>query len=111
MVSRVFSVRMGRATDLSEFAKGQIVLALRLGASLTRRVGCSCASVLSKYQNWCTSGQTINHKYDKSPAAITVVTKAVCHSTQFLAAAYVADDPAESSGGAGVLLAMFLGTL
>ncbi|ROI16600.1 hypothetical protein DPX16_22577 [Anabarilius grahami] len=46
---------MGKRKDLSEFHKGQIVMARRLGQSISETaalVGCSWSAVVSIYQNW-----------------------------------------------------------
>ncbi|GBM37104.1 hypothetical protein AVEN_68711-1 [Araneus ventricosus] len=52
---------MGKATDLSEFDRGQIVMARRLGASITetaRLVGCSQSAVVSIHAKWINDGGT-----------------------------------------------------
>ncbi|ROL46548.1 hypothetical protein DPX16_21732 [Anabarilius grahami] len=46
---------MGKRKDLSEFDKGQIVMARRLGQSISKTsalVGCSRSAVVSIYQKW-----------------------------------------------------------
>lgn len=56
---------MGKAADLSDFDKGQIVMARRLGTSISetaRLVGCSRAVVVSTYQKWCRDGETASRR-------------------------------------------------
>ncbi|KFM72688.1 hypothetical protein X975_11519, partial [Stegodyphus mimosarum] len=51
---------MGKAADLYDFNKGQIITARRLGKSISemvRLVGCSCAVVVSTYPKWCMDGE------------------------------------------------------
>ena len=53
---------IGKAADLLDFDKGQMVMALRLGASISETaclVGCSRAVVVSTYQKWCMNGETM----------------------------------------------------
>ncbi|ROL53433.1 Butyrophilin-like protein 2 [Anabarilius grahami] len=112
---------MGKAADLSELDKGQIVMAWHPRTSISETVclvGCSHAAVVSTYRRTIVqpcvvhsslmpegSGDccalftaTAGPQCNKSSAATTVVTKAMCHSTQFIVAfcvwACVADDPA-----------------
>ncbi|GBO35762.1 hypothetical protein AVEN_198357-1 [Araneus ventricosus] len=52
---------MGKAADLSEFDRGQIVMARRLGTSITetaRLVGCSRSAVVSIHSKWINDGDT-----------------------------------------------------
>ncbi|GBM40932.1 hypothetical protein AVEN_161577-1 [Araneus ventricosus] len=52
---------MGKAADLSEFDRGQIVMARRLGTSFTetaRLVGCSRSAVVSIHAKWINDGDT-----------------------------------------------------
>ena len=56
---------MGRSKDLSDFDKGQIVMASRLGQSISetaRLVGCSRSAVESTYRQWSEEGQTTNRR-------------------------------------------------
>ncbi len=50
---------MEKHTDLSDFDKGQIVMARRLGQSISKKaglVGCSWYAVVSAYQKWPKEG-------------------------------------------------------
>ncbi|GBM33763.1 hypothetical protein AVEN_47058-1 [Araneus ventricosus] len=52
---------MGKAADLSEFDRGQIVMARRLGTSITETallVGCSRSAVVSIHAKWINDGDT-----------------------------------------------------
>ncbi|GBM89131.1 hypothetical protein AVEN_153754-1 [Araneus ventricosus] len=52
---------MGKAADLSEFDRGQIVMARRLGTSITetaRLVGCARSAVVSIHVKWINDGDT-----------------------------------------------------
>ena len=52
---------IGRSKDLSDFDTGQIVMARRLGQSISetaRLVGCSRSAVMSTYRQWSEEGQT-----------------------------------------------------
>ncbi|GBM59333.1 hypothetical protein AVEN_207089-1 [Araneus ventricosus] len=52
---------MGKAADLSEFDRGQIVMARRLGTSITetaRLVGCSRFAVVCIHAKWINDGDT-----------------------------------------------------
>ncbi|GBL81473.1 hypothetical protein AVEN_143739-1 [Araneus ventricosus] len=52
---------MGKAADLSKFDRGQIVMARRLGTSITetaRLVGCSRSAVISIHAKWINVGDT-----------------------------------------------------
>ncbi|XP_056401403.1 acidic leucine-rich nuclear phosphoprotein 32 family member E isoform X3 [Hyla sarda] len=60
--------KMGKRKDLSDltdFEKGQIVMAMRLGESISKTaglVGCSRYAVVSTYQNWSEEGQPLNRR-------------------------------------------------
>jgi len=57
--------RMGKRKDLSEFDKGQIVMARQLGQSISKTaalVGCSWSSVVSIYQKWSKEGTVVNRR-------------------------------------------------
>ncbi|GBM91025.1 hypothetical protein AVEN_198494-1 [Araneus ventricosus] len=52
---------MGKAADLSEFDRGQIVMARRLETSITliaRLIGCSRSAVVSTHAKWINDGDT-----------------------------------------------------
>ncbi|GBN42356.1 hypothetical protein AVEN_32018-1 [Araneus ventricosus] len=52
---------MGKAADLSEFDRGQIVMARKLGTSIAetaRLVGCSRSAVVSIHAKWINDGDT-----------------------------------------------------
>ena len=56
---------MGKRKDLSEFDKGQIVMARRLGQSISKTaalVGCSQFTVVSIYQKWFKEGTVVNQR-------------------------------------------------
>ncbi|KAK7149599.1 hypothetical protein R3I94_009045 [Phoxinus phoxinus] len=56
---------MGKNKDLSDFEKGQIVMARRLGTSITetaKLVDCSRSAVVKIYQQWSEEGQTTNRR-------------------------------------------------
>ncbi|GBL74836.1 hypothetical protein AVEN_243685-1 [Araneus ventricosus] len=56
---------MGKAADLSEFDRGQIVMARRLGTSVTetaRLVGCSRSAVVSIHAKWINDGDTSSRR-------------------------------------------------
>lgn len=56
---------MGKRKDLSDFHKGQIVMARRLGQSISETaglVGCSRSAVVSTYQKWSKEGQPVNRR-------------------------------------------------
>ncbi|GBL99621.1 hypothetical protein AVEN_68875-1 [Araneus ventricosus] len=58
---------MGKAVDLSEFDRGQIVMARRLGTSITetaRLVGCSRSAVVSIHAKWINDGDTSSIRQD-----------------------------------------------
>ncbi|KAF8777696.1 hypothetical protein HNY73_014514 [Argiope bruennichi] len=55
---------MGKAADLSNFDKGQMVTARPLRTSISetpRLVGCSRA-VVSTYRKWCMDGETTSNR-------------------------------------------------
>ncbi|ROL48053.1 hypothetical protein DPX16_18653 [Anabarilius grahami] len=54
---------MGKRKDLSEFDKGQIVMARRLGQSISKTaalVGCSWSAVVRIYQKWSKEGTVVD---------------------------------------------------
>ncbi|GBN75816.1 hypothetical protein AVEN_123385-1 [Araneus ventricosus] len=56
---------MGNAADLSEFDRGQIVMARRLGTSITdtaRLVGCLRSAVVSIHEKWINDGGTSSRR-------------------------------------------------
>ncbi|ROL51966.1 hypothetical protein DPX16_19485 [Anabarilius grahami] len=56
---------MGKRKDLSKFDKGQIVMARRLGQSISKTaalVGCSRSAVVSIYQKWSKEGTVVNRR-------------------------------------------------
>ncbi|GBM72218.1 hypothetical protein AVEN_244006-1 [Araneus ventricosus] len=56
---------MGKAADLSEFDRGQIVMARRLGTSITesaRLVGCSRSAVVSIHAKWINDSDTSSRR-------------------------------------------------
>ncbi|KAK3543015.1 hypothetical protein QTP70_008701 [Hemibagrus guttatus] len=56
---------MSRCKDLSEFDKGQIVMARRLDQSISKTaalVGCSQSAVVSIYQKWSMEGTVVNRR-------------------------------------------------
>ncbi|GBM10097.1 hypothetical protein AVEN_92921-1 [Araneus ventricosus] len=56
---------MGKAADLNEFDRGQIVMARRLGMSITeiaRLVGCSRSAVVSIHAKWINDGDTSSRR-------------------------------------------------
>ncbi|GBM71171.1 hypothetical protein AVEN_193851-1 [Araneus ventricosus] len=56
---------MGKAADLSEFDRGQIVVALRLETSITktaRLVGCSRSAVVNIHAKWINDGDTSSRR-------------------------------------------------
>ncbi|KAK3528931.1 hypothetical protein QTP70_012850 [Hemibagrus guttatus] len=55
--------KMGKSKDLSEFGKGQIVMARRLDQSISKTaalVECSQSAVVSIYQKWSKEGTVVN---------------------------------------------------
>lgn len=58
----LFHISMGKANNLSDFGKGQIVLAKRLGKSISKTptlVVCSGYAVISTCQRWSPTGHTL----------------------------------------------------
>lgn len=56
---------MGKHKDLSDFDKCQIVMARRLGQSISKTaglVGCSRYAVVSTYKKWSKEGQPVNRR-------------------------------------------------
>ncbi|ROL46053.1 hypothetical protein DPX16_1960 [Anabarilius grahami] len=56
---------MGKRKDLSEFDKGRIVMARRLGQSISKTaalVGCSRSAVVSIYQKCSKEGTVLNRR-------------------------------------------------
>ncbi|ROL41817.1 hypothetical protein DPX16_9408 [Anabarilius grahami] len=56
---------MGERKDLSEFDKGQIVMARQLSQSISKTaalVGCSRSAVVSIYQKWFKEGTVVNRR-------------------------------------------------
>ncbi|GBL74750.1 hypothetical protein AVEN_243618-1 [Araneus ventricosus] len=56
---------MGKVVDLSEFDRGQIVMARRLGMSITetvRLVGCSRSAFVSIHAKWINDGDTSSRR-------------------------------------------------
>ncbi|KAK3543232.1 hypothetical protein QTP70_014109 [Hemibagrus guttatus] len=56
---------MGKRKDLSEFDKGQIVIARQLDQNISKTaalVGCSRSAVVSIYQKWSKEGTVMNRK-------------------------------------------------
>lgn len=56
---------MGKGKDLSDFEKGQIVMARRLGRSISSTasvVGCSRSAVVSTFQRWSRQGRLVNRR-------------------------------------------------
>ncbi|GFW75448.1 transposable element Tc1 transposase [Trichonephila clavipes] len=57
---------MGNVADLSDFDRGQIVMARRLGTSISetaRLVGCSRSTVVSTYAKWMNDGETSSRRH------------------------------------------------
>ncbi|XP_015911309.2 uncharacterized protein [Parasteatoda tepidariorum] len=57
---------MGKAADLSDFNRGQIVMAHRLGTSIfetARLMGCSRSIVVSTYAKWMNEGETSSRRH------------------------------------------------
>ncbi|GFX51770.1 uncharacterized protein TNCV_5014721 [Trichonephila clavipes] len=57
---------MGKAVDLSNFDRGQIVMARRLGTSISetaRVVGCSRSTVVSTYEKWMNDSETSSRRH------------------------------------------------
>ncbi|GFX20278.1 transposable element Tcb1 transposase [Trichonephila clavipes] len=57
---------MGKAADLSDFDRGQIAMARRLGTSISetaRVVGCLRSAVVSTYAKWMNDGETSSRRH------------------------------------------------
>ncbi|GFX14712.1 transposable element Tc1 transposase [Trichonephila clavipes] len=57
---------MGKVADLSDFDRGQIVMAQWLGTSISetaRLVGCSGSTVVSTYAKWMNDGETSSRRH------------------------------------------------
>ncbi|CAL1297709.1 unnamed protein product [Larinioides sclopetarius] len=57
---------MGKAAGLSDFDRGQIAMARRLGTSIfetARLVGCSLSTVVSTYAKWMNFGETSSRRH------------------------------------------------
>ncbi|GBL95077.1 hypothetical protein AVEN_188820-1 [Araneus ventricosus] len=57
---------MGKAARLSEFDRGQIVMARRLGKSITetaRLVGCSRSAIVNIHAKWINDGDTSSRRH------------------------------------------------
>ncbi|GFW51763.1 transposable element Tcb1 transposase [Trichonephila clavipes] len=57
---------MGKAADLSNFVRGQIVMARKLGTSISkiaRVVGCSRYTVVSIYTKWMNDSETSSRRH------------------------------------------------
>ncbi|GFV39759.1 transposable element Tcb1 transposase [Trichonephila clavipes] len=56
---------MGKATDLSDFDRGHIVMSRRLGTSISEiaLVGCSRSTVVSTYAQWMNDGETSRKRH------------------------------------------------
>ncbi|GFV80666.1 HTH_Tnp_Tc3_2 domain-containing protein [Trichonephila clavipes] len=57
---------MGKAADLSDFDRGQIVMARRLGTSISetaRLLGCSRSTLVSIYAKWINDGETSSRRH------------------------------------------------
>ncbi|GBL78668.1 hypothetical protein AVEN_65240-1 [Araneus ventricosus] len=64
---------MGKAADLSEFDRGQIVMARRLGMNITetaRLVGCSRSAVVSIHAKWINDGDTSSRRQGVGPPRV-----------------------------------------
>ncbi|GBL65923.1 hypothetical protein AVEN_55392-1 [Araneus ventricosus] len=65
---------MGKAADISEFDRGQIVMARRLGTSITetaRLGGCSRPAVVSIHAKWINYGDTSSRRQGVSRPRVT----------------------------------------
>ncbi|XP_055944391.1 uncharacterized protein LOC129975354 [Argiope bruennichi] len=59
-------VEVGKAADLSDFDRGQIVIARRLGTSISetaRLVGCARSTVVSTYAKWMNDGESCSRRH------------------------------------------------
>ncbi|GFT41184.1 transposable element Tcb1 transposase [Trichonephila clavipes] len=57
---------MGKAADLSNFDRGQIVMARSLGTSISetaRVIGCSRSTVVSTYAKWINDSETSSRRH------------------------------------------------
>ena len=57
--------KMGKREDLTDFDKGRIVMARRLGLSISMTaslVGCSRSAVVRTYQKWSKEGKPVNRR-------------------------------------------------
>ncbi|XP_015916680.2 uncharacterized protein [Parasteatoda tepidariorum] len=57
---------MGRAADISDFDRGQIVMTRRLRTSISetaRLLGCSRSTVVSNYAKWMNDGETSSRRH------------------------------------------------
>ncbi|GFX94857.1 uncharacterized protein TNCV_2379301 [Trichonephila clavipes] len=57
---------MGKVADLSDFDRGQIVMARRLGTSISeiaQLVGCSRSTVVSTYAKWMNDSETSSRRH------------------------------------------------
>ena len=64
---------MGKCKDVSDFDKGQIVMARRLGQSISKTaalVGCSRSAVVRTYQKWSKEGKTSEPATGSDPRLI-----------------------------------------
>ncbi|GFU99535.1 HTH_Tnp_Tc3_2 domain-containing protein [Trichonephila clavipes] len=62
----LFLCVMGKAADLSDFDRGQIVMARRLGTSISetaRLVSCSRSTVVSTYAKWMNDGDISSRRH------------------------------------------------
>ncbi|XP_042903926.1 uncharacterized protein [Parasteatoda tepidariorum] len=62
----LFLCVMGKAADLSDFDRGQIVMARILGTSISetaRLVGCSRSTVVSTYAKWMIDSETSSRRH------------------------------------------------
>ncbi|KAK3574043.1 hypothetical protein QTP86_001342 [Hemibagrus guttatus] len=65
---------MGKSKDLSEFDKGQIVMARRLDQSISKTaalVWCSWSAVVSIYQKWSKEGTVVNRRQGHGRTRVT----------------------------------------
>ncbi|KAK3573225.1 hypothetical protein QTP86_015136 [Hemibagrus guttatus] len=68
--------KIGKCKDLSEFDKGQIVMARRLDQSISKTaalVGCSWSAVVSIYQKWSEEGTVVNQRQGHGRPRLTDV--------------------------------------
>ena len=64
---------MGQRKDVSDFDKGQIVMARRLGQSISRTaalVGCSRSAVVRTYQKWSKEGKPVNRRQGQTRGSL-----------------------------------------